>query len=265
MPEFPGHLRVELLGCPVDLLSGDETVHLIEQAMREQRPLHHVAINVAKLVNMRSDAELSADVRCADIAGIDGMGVVLGLRLLGYGRNKRVAGVDLMQEILAVCAQRGYRPYFLGATPEVVAEAARRMCLRFPGLQLAGMRDGYFKPHEEAQIAREIRACKPDCLFVAMPTPRKERFLALHRHELGVAFVMGVGGSFDILAGKTNRAPLFMQQAGLEWLYRIYQEPQRMWWRYAKTNTIFAWLLLGQLVRQTTHPVAGARNSTGHT
>ena len=242
-------MRVQLFDCPVDILTMAETVALASAAMRDRRPTHHVAINVAKLVNMRDQPELKDDVERADIAGIDGMGIILALKLRGLLVPERVPGVDLMQNLLAVCARQGFRPYFLGAEPSVLAAAVRVAQERHPELQFAGQQDGYFKPHEEARVVEVIRASSADCLFVGMPTPAKERFLATHRHELGVPFIMGVGGSFDILAGKTQRAPKMLQRWGLEWLYRIYQEPRRMWRRYARTNMIFARLLLASFIR----------------
>src|SRR5260370_35370353 len=112
------------------------------------------------------------------------------------------------------------------------------------------MRDGYFSADQEVQVVDRIRNSGSDCLFIGMPTPRKERFLAIRRDELNVTFIMGVGGSFDVLAGEIRRAPARMQLLGLEWLYRVYQEPGRMWWRYAKTNTLFAGILAQALVQQ---------------
>ena len=112
------------------------------------------------------------------------------------------------------------------------------------------MRDGYFPADREQEVVQEIRKSGADCLFIAMPTPRKERFLSAYRHQLQVPFIMGVGGSFDVLAGEVTRAPPLMQKSGLEWLYRIYQEPGRMWWRYFRTNIIFAGMMLSALTRR---------------
>jgi N-acetylglucosaminyldiphosphoundecaprenol N-acetyl-beta-D-mannosaminyltransferase len=117
-------------------------------------------------------------------------------------------------------------------------------------LQLAGLRDGYFRPEDEDMVVEQIINSKADCLFIAMPTPRKERFLATHRDRLGVPFIMGIGGALDVIAGQVHRAPPIIQSMGLEWLYRVYQEPRRMWWRYAKTNTLFAAILLRALLSQ---------------
>jgi N-acetylglucosaminyldiphosphoundecaprenol N-acetyl-beta-D-mannosaminyltransferase len=237
-------MRTDLLGCPVDVLTMAETVERARAAMRDRTRLHHVALNVAKLVNMRSDPVLCSDVTGSDIVGIDGMGIVLALRWFGVPVKERVAGVDLFQELLAVCAADGFRPFLLGARPDVLHRAAEVIVQRFPPIQLAGSRDGYFGPDQDEQVVEQIRESKADCLFIAMPTPRKERFLAAYRDRLGVPFVMGVGGSFDVIAGHVRRAPPIMHSMGLEWLYRVYQEPRRMWWRYARTNTLFAGILI---------------------
>jgi N-acetylglucosaminyldiphosphoundecaprenol N-acetyl-beta-D-mannosaminyltransferase len=242
-------MRASLLGCPVDILTMAETVALARESMRSRTRLQHVALNVAKLVNMRSDATLAADVMSSDLIGIDGMGIVFAARWLGLPVMERVAGIDLLVEILAVCAKEGFKPYFLGAAPDVVARAAEKVALKYPSIRFAGVRDGYFKADQELQVVGEIQKSGADCLFIGMPTPRKERFLAAHRDHLDVPFIMGVGGSFDVLAGKVRRAPVNMQILGVEWLYRVYQEPRRMWWRYAKTNTLFGLQLIQAMLQ----------------
>lgn len=243
-------MRASFLGCPIDILTMNETVELARAAMRSRRRLQHVALNVAKFVNMRMDPVLAADVANSDVVGIDGMGIVWGARALGLPVATRVTGVDLLTELLAICAQQNFKPYFLGATPAVLQRAAQQVRERYPSLVFAGLRDGYFCREQEQDIVADIRSSGADCLFIGMPTPRKERFLAVHRDQLGVPFIMGVGGSLDILAGATRRAPQRMQQLGLEWLYRIYQEPGRMWWRYARTNTLFAGILTQAVIRR---------------
>lgn len=243
-------MRTSFLGCPIDILSMDETIELARRAMRGRKRLQHVALNVAKLVNMRFDPVLAADVANSDIVGIDGMGIVWGGRALGLPVKSRVSGVDLLDELLAVSAREGFKPYFLGAKPEVLRRAAERSRAKYPSILFAGLQDGYFTREQEADVVQAIRSSGADCLFIGMPTPRKERFLAAYRDELGVPFIMGVGGSFDVLAGAVRRAPRFMQRAGLEWLYRVYQEPGRMWWRYARTNALFAGILAQAVIRQ---------------
>jgi N-acetylglucosaminyldiphosphoundecaprenol N-acetyl-beta-D-mannosaminyltransferase len=236
-------MREVFLGCPIDILTMAETIELAREAMRSRHRLQHVALNVAKVVNMRRDPVLAADIAGSDLVGIDGMGIVWAARLLGLPVKERVSGIDLLTQLLALCAEQGFKPFFLGATRETVHKSATEVLKRHPTICFAGLRDGYFRPEEELEVVSQIRDSEADCLFIGMPTPRKERFLASHRDNLNVPFIMGVGGSFDILAGQVRRAPARMQALGLEWLYRVYQEPRRMWWRYAKTNTLFAGIL----------------------
>ena len=129
---------------------------------------------------------------------------------------------------------------------KTLQRSAAQLQKQYPDLRFAGLRDGYFTPEQEAEVVSDIRNSGADRLFIGMPTPRKERFLAAHRDDLNVPFIMGVGGSFDVLAGQIARAPARIQALGLEWLYRVYQEPGRMWWRYARTNTLFAGILSGK-------------------
>ncbi len=246
-------MRESFLGCPIDILTMCETVDLARDAMRSRKRLQHVALNVAKFVNMRRDPVLADDVANSDVVSIDGMGIVWGARCIGLPARCRVTGIDLLTELLEVCADDGFRPYFLGATPEISQQAARCVREKYPSIQFAGVRDGYFSADQERQVVDSIRNSRADCLFIGMPTPRKEHFLASYRDELNVPFIMGVGGAFDILAGQIRRAPAKVQQLGFEWLYRVYQEPGRMWWRYAKTNTLFAGILAQAIVRQSLH------------
>jgi N-acetylglucosaminyldiphosphoundecaprenol N-acetyl-beta-D-mannosaminyltransferase len=238
------HMRTELLGVPVDILNMSETLREVESAIDSRMCLQHVALNVAKLVSLQKNTELKQDVLSANIVGIDGMGIVLALRLLGYRSVPRVAGVDLMYSTLALCAANGYRPYFLGARPEVVNAAVTTANQMYPNLKFAGFQDGYFSDDNENLVMERVRKSGADCLFIGMPSPRKERLMRKWCDKLDVPFIMGVGGSLDILAGKTVRAPQWMQRSGFEWAYRIYEEPGRMWRRYLSTNTKFALLLL---------------------
>ena len=241
--------RITLMGTPLDLLSMAETVALAKRAMASGQRLQQVVINVAKLVNMRSDAELRQDVLQSDIINIDGTGVLWAARLLGYKVPERVAGIDLMLELIAVCARDGYQPYFLGAHATVLEKAMTQLRKKYPELRIAGYRDGYFTAAEEEQVVADIRKSGAHCLFVAISSPMKERFLRQHREHLGVPFLMGVGGALDVVAGEVQRAPKWMRLGGLEWLYRLCQEPRRMWRRYLVTNSIFLFLLLGELAR----------------
>lgn len=240
-------MRIEILQTPVDTLSFSETVAAADAAMKQRKLVHQVSLNVAKLVNMRTDQVLREDVLASSIISADGMGIVLAAKMLGRKVPERVAGVDLMIALLKLCAREGFRPYFLGATEAVVKTAADVAMKEFPGLVMAGYHDGYFTEKEEEAVVNDIRASGADCLFIAMPTPRKERFMKRHRDDMGVSFIMGVGGSLDILSGKTKRAPDWVQRAGMEWAYRVLQEPRRMIWRYTRTNCIFFFLLFNEI------------------
>ena len=235
--------RIEFMNAPMDAASMSETVAVIEDKVAANAFTQHVVVNVAKLVHMRSDTELAESVRSCDLINIDGMGVVWGARFLGHPVPERVAGVDLFYRLLEMSAARGFPVYLLGARPEVVEKTAQNVQRRFPGLKIAGYHHGYFWD-DEAAMVETIRASGARLLFVAITSPQKENFINRWRDQLGVNFVMGVGGTFDVVAGRVRRAPRWMQRAGLEWLYRVIQEPRRMWKRYLVTNCTFAWLLL---------------------
>lgn len=240
--------RVAFFGVPVDLLSMEETVAIAERAMAERRQTRHTALNVAKLIKMKSDPLLAEDVAGSDVIGIDGAGIAWGLSLFGIRNVERVAGVDLFENVLALCARTGRRPYILGARQDILERAMAEAVRRYPGLTFAGSRNGYFKPDEVPGIVAQIRESGADALFVAMPTPHKERFLNAHARALGVPFIMGVGGSVDVLAGHISRAPVVMQKLGLEWFHRMAKEPRKMFWRYASTNSAYLWWLLRSLL-----------------
>lgn len=244
VPFKSGHIplypRQDFLGVPLDCLTLADTIEVAETAIRHGELLHHACLNVAKFVSMRSNRELDADLRASHLISVDGVGIFWAARLLGVPVPERVAGIDLFDALLGLCASKGYRPYFLGACADVLAAAIERLQRRHPTLVLAGSHDGYFRMAEEPDVVQAIRQSKADCLFIAMPTPRKEQFLRCHRDSLGVPFIMGVGGSLDVMAGKTRRAPRAVQAMGLEWVWRMMQEPQRLAPRYFKTNIIFA-------------------------
>lgn len=241
--------RIEVLGCPMDVASMDSTVNTIKCAVSAGRFTQHVVVNVAKLVNMRDDPQLKESVHSCDIINIDGMGVVLGARFLGYSVPERVAGVDLFHELLKMSQENQFSVFLLGATDEVVSKATSNILELYPNLIVAGHHHGYFWNDEET-LVNKIRTSGAKLLFVAITSPKKENFINRWRNQLGVDFVMGVGGTFDVVAGKVKRAPKWMQQYGLEWLYRVIQEPGRMWKRYLTTNLKFASLLIKEKIKQ---------------
>jgi N-acetylglucosaminyldiphosphoundecaprenol N-acetyl-beta-D-mannosaminyltransferase len=237
------------MGSPMDAATIDETIDFIDERIARQEFTQHVVVNVAKLVHMQSDAELRRSVEGCDIINVDGMGLIFGGRLLGIELGKRVAGIDLFARLVERSAVRGYPIFLLGAKTPIVTEVARRLQVAHPTLRIAGFHHGYFWDDEEA-IVNTIRGSGARLLFVAITSPRKEKFIARWRATLGVDFVMGVGGTFDVVAGVVRRAPAWMQQSGFEWLYRVIQEPRRMWRRYLFTNMYFARMIVMLLIKQ---------------
>lgn len=238
---------VTFLGCPVHPLTMTGTLAAIEERLDRGLFTQHGVVNVAKLVNMRRDPDLREAVGACDIINADGMGVVWGGRFLGLKIPERVTGIDLFFELLKLAVARGEKVFLLGARQHVVERAAANLALRYSGLDITGWHHGYFE--DEGQVVEAIRKSGATMLFVAMSSPRKELFINRWSASLGVKFAMGVGGTFDIVAGEVRRAPLFMQRAGLEWLFRVMQEPGRMWKRYLTTNVAYAWLLLREKIR----------------
>jgi len=236
--------RIELFGIPVDNLSMDETVALIDQSISRKIQIHHVVVNAAKIVNAQKDEQLKKSIVDCDIINADGQSIVWASRILRKPLVERVAGIDLMQNMVLLAAQKGYKCYLLGATEEVVYKVAKKYEAEHGKSIVGGYRNGYFEKEEEEMIAGEIAASGADTLFVAMTSPKKEIFLNRYKDLIKVPFIMGVGGSFDVVAGKTKRAPLWMQKSGLEWFFRVIQEPGRLWKRYLTTNSIFIYLLL---------------------
>jgi len=170
------------------------------------------------------------------------MSVVWALRASGQRVPGRVAGVDLMAHLLAAAGKYGLSVYFLGARREVVNTLVERSRVQYPGLKIAGFRDGYFSSQDHAAIVEEIRSSGTDMLFVGMPSPFKETWVERHRERLEVPIIMGVGGSFDVLAGFISRAPRWLQSIGMEWSWRLLMEPRKLWKRYLTTNSEFIWL-----------------------
>ena len=245
--------RIQMMDCAMHSVTMAETVDAIMGRIKEDKFTQHVVVNVAKLVNMRRNPELAASVKHCDIINIDGMGVVWGARMLGHQVPERVTGVDLFHELNQHAAIKGHSVYYLGASQRVLEAAVARMQQDNPKLQLAGYHHGYFWD-DERSVVDAIRKSGAKMLFVAITSPAKERFIQRWKEQLGVQFVMGVGGTFDIIAGKTQRAPMWMQNSGLEWLYRVIQEPGRMWRRYLITNSKFVWMLAVAMFKQRFSP-----------
>lgn len=237
--------RVHLMGTPIDNLTMNETLDLINRAIERKEHIHHTVVNAGKIVAMHSNAQLRESVVSADVINADGQAVVWASKILGTPLKERVAGVDLMERLMELAFMHHYKVFFFGAKEEILKKMVSHYSdLYSPGM-IAGYRNGYFKKEEEKDIARQIADSGANMLFVAITSPIKENFLYENREVLrNVNFIMGVGGSFDVVAGYVKRAPVWMQRSGLEWLFRVYQEPRRMFKRYLVGNLKFILLVI---------------------
>lgn len=222
-----------------------ETLQIVVDAISKGQQLHHVVVNAGKIVAMQSDLQLRQSVNESDLINADGQAVVWAAKILGKPLKERVAGIDLMVNLVELAHQNKYKIFFFGAKEEVVKTVVEKYSNQYSSDIIAGYRNGYFKKEEEKDIAKEIANSGANILFVAISSPTKENFLYENKHLLkNVNFIMGVGGSFDVVSGKVKRAPIWMQNSGLEWFYRFSQEPKRMWKRYLVGNSKFILLVL---------------------
>lgn len=234
--------RVQMFGIGVDALTMSESVQVVRDLIRTGTPHQHVVVNAAKVVALQNDARLREIINGCSLVNADGTSIVMAGRVLGRPIPERATGIDLFLELMGTAEEEGWSVFFLGATDEVVAATVAELALRHPRLRVAGSHHGYWE--DDDTLVAQIRATSPTILLLAIPSPRKEFWLSEHLEALGVPFVMGVGGSFDIVAGKTRRAPPIAQRLGLEWLFRLAQEPRRMMWRYVRGNSIFILLTI---------------------
>lgn len=238
--------RIQILNCPVDVIDRKATISAIENAIESNTQIHHVVVNAAKLVNMLKDKQLRESVVNCDIINADGQSLVWASKFMGTPLPERVAGIDLMASLVELAHRKKYKIFLLGAKEEVVRATVAIYEKKYGREIIAGYRNGYYRKEDEAEIANQIAASGAQMLFVAITSPKKENFLNQYKDLICVPFIMGVGGSFDVISGKTKRAPVWMQRSGMEWFYRVLQEPRRLWKRYLMTNSAFVYLVLKQ-------------------
>ena len=236
--------KINFLDIPLDILTMDETVNKIDKAIISNKQVHHCVINAGKVVNIQNDEILKESVINSDIINADGMSIVWAVRFLGYKIQERVAGIDLMENLILLAYKKNYSCFFLGAKEEVVKKVVSHCSVKYSEKIIAGFRDGYFDEKDEKDIIKKIKESDAEFLFVAITSPKKEIFLNKYKNELkNINLIMGVGGSFDVIAGTVRRAPKYIQDLGLEWFYRFIQEPKRMWRRYLIGNFKFVILI----------------------
>jgi N-acetylglucosaminyldiphosphoundecaprenol N-acetyl-beta-D-mannosaminyltransferase len=246
---------VRLLNGAFDPFTLDETVDEITRRIHADERGYLCTVNVAILMMMRGDPRLQRFVENAAMVVADGQPLIWSARALSRPLPERVTGVDLVERLCERAAREGLGVYLLGAHKTVVEKLAVRLLEKYPGLILSGVADGYFGADEFEARARAVAASGAKILVVAMGVPRQEHFIEEQWDRLGVPFAIGVGGSFDVLAGLRARAPAIVQRIGLEWMYRLIQEPGRLWKRYLVTNAQFVFLMSREILL----PAARAR------
>jgi len=243
--------KINFLNIPIDAITMRETLERVENAIVANMQIHHTVVNAGKVVLMQTDKELEKSVLEADIINADGQAIVWAANLLGKKLPERVSGIDLMEELVKSSHEKGYKCFFFGATEKVVTKLVNIYKTQYSEDIIAGYRNGYYDTNQEENIANQIADSGANMLFVAITSPKKEIFLNTYKKQLqNVNFIMGVGGSFDVIAGKVKRAPLWMQNVGLEWFFRLMQESLRMWKRYLIGNTKFLVLVLRAFFRK---------------
>lgn len=219
--------RIAVLNVMIDVVTMKEAVAAVKQFILQKKP-HLVVTPNAEIVMMANkDKQLAHIINHADLVVPDGAGVVWAARYQGDNMPERVAGYDLVQNLLIEAVSEKYRIYMLGGAPGVAEKAKKAAEERYPGVQIIGTRNGFFTKQDEPEIVDAIKICQPDILLVALGVPRQEKWLYEYKEELKVPVAIGVGGTFDVMAGVAQRAPLWMQRANLEWLFRLLSEPKR--------------------------------------
>ena len=239
MPTDKDKRRVPILNTYIDALTMEETISEVEKIIARGVPTQHVVINANKVNLMNEDPELKRIVNECPLINADGISILWAAKVLGLPIKERVTGIDLFLNLVKVASEKGYKIYLFGAKEEVVRKVKKVFEEEYPTLQIVGYRNGYFTEEDEPEIVKNMAESGADMMFVAFSSPKKEYWINKYIDQLNIPFVMGVGGSFDVVAGVTERAPKWVQIRGFEWLYRLVQEPRRMWRRYVIGNAQF--------------------------
>lgn len=231
--------KVSIMGIDIDSLTMEETIRKVDEFIMSKKPLHLMGVNADKLNLCQTDKKLEEIVKKSEIINADGASVILASKYLGKPLPERVAGIDLMQELLRLSEKKGYPVYFFGAKQEVLDKMLEKFKVDYSNLNIVGVRNGYFNDEELKEIEKDIIEKKPAIIFVGITSPKKEYVVQKFLDNGLSGIFMGVGGSFDVLSGNIPRAPKWMQNANLEWLFRVANEPKRLFKRYFFGNITF--------------------------
>ena len=231
--------RIMILNTLIDVLDVSQTIDIVEQYVHSKTPLHLMGVNADKINELNKNGRMRQIVNSCGIITADGASVVMASRFLKKPLPERIAGIDLMERLIALSEQKGYSVYFLGAKQTVVEKVVQVFHQKYPHLNITGFRNGYFKESEWPMISIQLKEKNPDFVFVGITSPLKEYLIEYLQDDGNQCVFMGVGGSFDVLSGNIARAPLWLQKMNLEWLFRMIQEPRRLFKRYFVGNWIF--------------------------
>ena len=231
--------RITILNTVIDVLNMQETMDLVEKYVRTKTPLHLMGVNADKINEVNQNERMKQIVNSCGVINADGASVIMASKYLNKPLPERVAGVDMMQSLVALSEKKGYSIYLLGAKQEVVEKIVEVLKEKHPNLILTGFRNGYFKETDWPEISRDLKECNPDFVFVGITSPLKEYLIEYLQDKGHTSVFMGVGGSFDVISGNIPRAPKWMQKCNLEWLFRVIKEPKRLFKRYFIGNWSF--------------------------
>jgi N-acetylglucosaminyldiphosphoundecaprenol N-acetyl-beta-D-mannosaminyltransferase len=226
--------KVNIFGVPISKMNMVQTVSYLTDAIENRLPQHVITANPIMVMSAVEDRNYLAMMKQAELIVPDGTGVVWAANYVGEPVTERVTGFDLVHELMKIGEGRKWKVYLLGTSTEIIEAAASKLKVMYPGIQMVGYRNGFFKEEQDAEVIGEIVQAAPDLLLVGRSSATQEPWIAKYKHQLQVPVMMGVGGSFDVLAGKLKRAPILFQKLRLEWFYRLLQEP----WRYKMMLTL---------------------------
>ncbi len=241
--------KLSLLNCPIDNVKAEEVLTIIIGKISTYESLHICPINVATCINALRNNDYLEKIKLFNLSISDGVWIIIGAKILGMNIKAQVRTPDLARNILRLCVDRNYKIYFLGAKKEILARCINNIKKEYQDLKIVGYNDGYFSLDKEDIIVNNINKSGADVLLIGLPSPRKEDFVINNIGKLKPIVSLGVGGWFDIVGGKTKEAPIIVQRIGMEWFYRLIQEPRRLWKRYLITNTVFIYLLFKEKVK----------------
>ncbi|MCE5323552.1 WecB/TagA/CpsF family glycosyltransferase [bacterium] len=219
---------IKILGIKVHRIDMKYALDAIKDFIASGKPHMIVTADASMIARAQDDNDLKNIINEADLVTPDGSGIIKGARILGTPLIERVSGVDLARELCRMSAEDGFSIFFLGAEPGIADAAADNLAKAYPGMNVAGTHDGYFKPDSDSEIAGLVKESGAQALLVAMGIPRQEKFIKRYMSDMGISVAMGVGGSFDVFSGRVKRAPVWFQNHGLEWAYRLAKDPSKI-------------------------------------